>query len=268
MRFEFGNNWRSFLRLLDEKRIAEAQRAIADSLGSNSLSGLKVLDIGSGSGLSSLAMHRMGASITSFDYDELSVACTRELRERFAPGADSWEVMQGSVLDEAFLSTLGEFDVVYAWGVLHHTGAMWRAIDLAAQRVAPRGRLLIALYNEQGWRSRAWLHVKRLYCSNTAGRIAVKAVFYPLFALYAVLLDLRRGNLPGTHARNYLEKRGMSLIHDWRDWLGGYPFEVATPNAVCTFLGKAGFTLKQQRLTHGWGCNEFVLVKSDPACGH
>lgn len=268
MRFEFGNNWRSFLGLLNDQRIAEAQRAIAVSLGSNSLSGLKVLDIGSGSGLSSLAMHRMGATITSFDYDEVSVACTQELRDRFAPGTDSWKVLQGSVLDEAFLSSLGTFDLVYAWGVLHHTGAMWNAIHLAAQRVAPGGRLLIALYNEQGWRSRAWLQIKRLYCSGTAGRILVKTLFYPLFALYALLLDLRSGNLPGTHARTYQEKRGMSLVHDWRDWLGGYPFEVATPNDVTSILGKAGFALKRQSLTRGWGCNEFVLVRSAPARGH
>jgi 2-polyprenyl-6-hydroxyphenyl methylase/3-demethylubiquinone-9 3-methyltransferase len=268
MRFEFGNNWRSFLGLLNEQRIAEAQRAITASLDRKSLSGLRVLDIGSGSGLSSLAMHRMGADVTSFDYDDVSVACTRELRERFAPGVGTWKVAQGSVLDEAFMTTLGMFDIVYAWGVLHHTGAMWTAIDLAARRVAPGGRLLIALYNEQGWRSRAWLHIKRLYCSGAAGRIAVKTTFYPLLALYALLLDLRLGNLPGTHARTYLKRRGMSLVHDWRDWLGGYPFEVASAEAVNSFLNKSGFELEHQTLTRGWGCNEFVLTKVDTIGGH
>lgn len=268
MRFEFGNNWRSFLSLLDEKRIEEAVRAVQLSLGRQSLAGLRVLDIGSGSGLSSLAMHRLGAEVTSFDYDAVSVACTQELRSRYTADSTSWKVMQGSVLDEAFMSSLGTFDLVYAWGVLHHTGAMWDSINLAALRVNQGGRLLIALYNDQGWRSHMWLRVKRTYCGSTAGRFLVKAAFYPLFALYALLLDIRRGHLPGAHARNYLERRGMSLIHDWRDWLGGYPFEVANPSEVRSVLARHGFDLEHQTLTHGWGCNEFVLTKTGDALGH
>lgn len=263
MRFEFGSNWRSFLSLLDERRIEESVRAIKASLQREDLKGLNVLDIGSGSGLSSLAMHRMGANVTSFDFDEISVSCTSELRERFAAGSGKWTVTQGSVLDDEFMSSLGTYDIVYAWGVLHHTGAMWRAIELSAGRVTDNGRLLIALYNDQGWRSRAWLHIKRAYCSGAVGRVAVKALFYPMFALYALALDIRNGQLPGSHARNYAERRGMSLIHDWRDWLGGYPFEVARPYDVSSILGRRGFTLERQKLTRGWGCNEFVLVRSD-----
>lgn len=259
MRFEFGNNWRSFLALLDERRIEESERAIKISLGRDNLAGLRVLDIGSGSGLSSLAMHRLGASVTSFDYDAMSVECTRELRDRFAAGSERWEVMRGSVLDAPFMATLGSYDIVYAWGVLHHTGDMWRAIDLAASRVADGGQFLVALYNDQGWRSRLWWHIKRVYCSGSIGRALVKTAFYPLFALYALALDLRQGNMPGTHARNYARRRGMSLIHDWRDWLGGYPFEVASPAAVHSALIPRGFSLENETLTRGWGCSEFVL---------
>lgn len=262
MRFEFGSNWRSFLSLLDERRIEESVRAIQVSLQRDDLTGLNILDIGSGSGLSSLAMHRMGANVTSFDYDEISVSCTRELREKFAGGSDTWNVMQGSVLDDEFMSRLGTYDIVYAWGVLHHTGAMWRAVELSAERVSHNGRLLIALYNDQGWRSRAWLHIKRAYCSGALGRATVKGLFYPLFAAYALSLDIRHRQMPGSHARNYAERRGMSLIHDWRDWLGGYPFEVASPEEVSSFLGKKGFELERQKLTRGWGCSEFVLSRS------
>jgi SAM-dependent methyltransferase len=263
MRFEFGSNWRSFLNLLDERRIEESVRAIQASLRREDLTGLNVLDIGSGSGLSSLAMHRMGANVTSFDYDEISVSCTKELRERFAARSATWNVMQGSVLDDAFMADLGTYDIVYAWGVLHHTGAMWRAVELSAARVSDNGYLLIALYNDQGWRSHAWSHIKRAYCSGAFGRIIVKGLFYPLFAAYALMLDIRNRQLPGSHARNYAERRGMSLIHDWRDWLGGYPFEVASPEAVRSFLRNKGFEVESQKLTRGWGCSEFVLAKVD-----
>jgi 2-polyprenyl-3-methyl-5-hydroxy-6-metoxy-1,4-benzoquinol methylase len=267
LRFAFGRNWRSFLTTLDEHRIDEARRRLCESLGRDDLRGLRALDIGSGSGLSSLVMHMLGADVVAFDYDADSVACTEELRRRYAPDATNWQIMQGSALDPAFMAGLGQFDLVYSWGVLHHTGAMWPAIDLATMRVVPQGTLLLALYNDQGWLSRIWHTVKRLYCSNTLGRWLVGAIFYPLFATYALWQDLRHFHKPGTHARNYVRKRGMSLFHDWRDWLGGYPFEVAQPEEVVSKLAANGFELQSQTLTQGLGCNEFVFAKNATSHG-
>lgn len=262
MRFAFGKNWLSFLSVLDQRHIDESVRSLQECLGNISLVGWRALDIGSGSGLSSLAMRRMGARVVSFDYDPDSVACTMELRARFDAGTADWEVLQGSVLDPNFMTSLGEFDLVYAWGVLHHTGAMWDALDLARRRVAPGGTLVVAIYNDQGWRSRFWRSIKKLYCSGRLGRMTVTTIFYPLFFLHAIALDLRALHLPGRHARDYVKRRGMSLLHDWRDWLGGYPFETATPQDVETTLSAAGFSLIRSKLTRGWGCNEFVLRRT------
>lgn len=147
-------------------RIRVAEDALRRSLGRQSLSGWRALDIGSGSGLSSLAMPRLGARVGSFDNDRDSVACTEELRRRFDSDTRDWQVLEGSALDANFMNGLGTFDLVYAWSVLHYTGAMWEGADVARQRVAPGGVLLIALYNDQGWRSRVWNAIKRLYCSN------------------------------------------------------------------------------------------------------
>jgi 2-polyprenyl-6-hydroxyphenyl methylase/3-demethylubiquinone-9 3-methyltransferase len=138
---------------------------------------------------------------------------------------------------------------------------MWQAIELAQQRVAPGGTLLLALYNDQGWQSRGWRRVKRMYCSGDAGRTLVTCAFYPLFAAYAIGLDLTRLELPGTHMREYFRSRGMSIIHDWRDWLGGFPFEVARPDELRARLAAHGFSVAREKLTRGWGCNEIVLRK-------
>lgn len=267
MRFAFGRNWKSFLATLDEHRIDEARHRLCESLGRSELRGIRALDIGSGSGLSSLVMHKLGADVVAFDYDTDSVACTQELHRRYAPNERNWEIAQGSALDPDFMKGLGQFDLVYSWGVLHHTGAMWPAIELAAARVALRGTLLLALYNDQGWRSSAWRAIKRVYCGSTPGRWAVGAVFYPLFALYALAQDLRHLHAPGTHARQYAKKRGMSLFHDWRDWLGGYPFEVAKPEEVVSKLAAMGFQLQRETLAQGLGCNEFVFLRRDSFVG-
>src|SRR5690606_102989 len=125
--------------------------------------GLRFLDIGSGSGLSSLAARRLGARVHSFDYDPESVACTAELRRRFFPGSPDWTVERGSALDAGYLRGLGSFDIVYSWGVLHHTGRMWEGLANAALPVAEGGRLFVAIYNDTGTQSRRWRWIKRTY---------------------------------------------------------------------------------------------------------
>jgi len=131
-RFEFGANWRSFLNELDEARIAEAERSLQLLIGRDRLDGSRFLDIGSGSGLSSLAARRLGAQVVSFDYDRQSVECTAMLRDQFFPNDPNWRVEHGSILNRDYLSSLGCFDIVYSWGVLHHTGAVREAIENAS----------------------------------------------------------------------------------------------------------------------------------------
>ena len=141
-RFEFGKNWTRFLSVLNEERIIEAEKSLRTMLGMESMAGKSFLDVGSGSGLFSLAAKRMGASVHSFDYDPESVACTRELKRRYFPDDVNWIIEDGSVLDSDYLGALGEFDIVYSWGVLHHTGAMWKALKNIVPLVRKGGSAL------------------------------------------------------------------------------------------------------------------------------
>jgi len=136
-RFEFGDNWRKFLALLDEERIAAAEKSLLKVLEVDNLKGKKILDIGSGSGLFSLAARRLGAHVHSFDYDPQSVACTKELKRRFYPDDPEWTVEHGDILDRGYLKALGQYDIVYSWGVLHHTGAMWEALENGVSQINP-----------------------------------------------------------------------------------------------------------------------------------
>ena len=88
-RFEFGKNWGRFLAVLNDERISEAEASLKSMLKVEGLTGKSFLDIGSGSGLFSLAARRLGARVHSFDYDPQSVACTAELKRRYFEGDEN-----------------------------------------------------------------------------------------------------------------------------------------------------------------------------------
>ena len=264
-RFEFGGNWASFLSVLDEDRIAAAERGLQRMLQIERLDGLRLLDIGSGSGLSSLAARRLGARVHSFDYDPQSVACTNELRRRYFPGEADWIVERGSALDASYLQSLGRFDVVYSWGVLHHTGRMWDGLEHAALPVAPGGKLFIAIYNDTGTQSRRWHAIKRMYneLPGLARKPFAVAVTAPAELKAAAGAILRRRPMEYVKSwTDYRRRRGMSKWHDIVDWVGGYPYEFATPDQIFDFYQARGFTLTKMKCGGvGLGCNEFVFTR-------
>lgn len=266
-RFEFGKNWTRFLGELNDRRIAVAETSLRAMLGVDSLEGRSFLDIGSGSGLFSLAARRLGARVHSFDFDPHSVACTTELRRRFFPGDREWQVESGSALDADYLKSLGKFDVVYAWGVLHHTGQMWEACANAAESVAPGGKLFIALYNDTGKEAERWRGIKRTYVNlprvlRTPYALAVMSP-YEAKSMVRSVIELRPQAYLYSWTR-YEKGRGMSRWRDLIDWVGGYPYEVARPEEVVEFYRQRGFSLFRSQCERvGLGCNEFVFVRDE-----
>lgn len=261
IRFEFGRNWRTYAAGIGDAQIQAAVKGLEEKLGSD-LAGKTFLDVGCGSGLSSLAAVRMGARVHAFDYDAESVDVAMTMRDRFGIRADEWSIQQGDVLDEAFLTSLGKWDVVYSWGVLHHTGDMWRALDCVDGLVSEGGRLFVALYNDQGWVSQMWRIVKRIYVKSPGWLrfllVALAAV--PLWGP-PMIRDLIRGH-PGRRWKTYHENRGMSPLRDLVDWVGGYPFEVAAPDEVLSrYEDKAWRVECVIRVGNRLGCNQFVIRK-------
>ncbi len=253
-RFRFGRNWARFLEQMNEERILQARLSLCRTLGVETLAGKTFIDVGCGSGLFSLAARQLGAQVVSFDFDPESVACAKKLKQTFFKADDAWQICEGSVLDGKFLTEFGEHDVVYSWGVLHHTGHMWQALDNLAPMVRPGGRLFIALYNDQGWVSRYWMLVKRFYNRSR------------IFALLAVIAHLPYPFLASMTVRTLsgrlTAERGMSAWRDYLDWLGGYPFEVSRPEEVFSFFRKRGFVLSFLKTCGGrQGCNEFVFER-------
>jgi 2-polyprenyl-6-hydroxyphenyl methylase/3-demethylubiquinone-9 3-methyltransferase len=252
-RFNFGENWTNFLTEYDQLKLDSAVKSLKSMFGIESFQGKTFLDIGSGSGLLSLAARTMGATVTSFDYDPQSVACTLKLKNLFFADDVQWNVLEGSILDSRFLSSLSRYDYVYSWGVLHHTGSMWDAITNAQNLVNDQGSLLIAIYNKQKIASSYWLQVKKLYLNHRFSR----PIFIAIHGLYPVIPSYLFRKI---QSRPY--PRGMSIWYDLIDWLGGYPFEVASPEEIVDFMVLRGFVLRKITTVGGnHGCNEFIFSK-------
>jgi len=264
--FAFGENWKSYLRVLDPERVAQAEAGMRRLFPNGELEGAKFLDIGSGSGLSSLSAARLGAKhIDAVDIDKNSVEATRGLLSSSLPQG-TWTTNLKSVFDLS-PERDGTYDVVYSWGVLHHTGDMWRAVRCAAAMVKPGGRFAVALYRKTPFCG-MWTWEKRVYTK------APEIVRMPMRGIYktiAYAMMLKGGINPLTHIRNYKSNRGMSWSHDVHDWMGGYPYESATPESVRAFLSELGFKVEREFVRQpgngllngllGSGCDEFVAVR-------
>lgn len=262
-RFSFGENWTKFLEVLNEERIQQAVESLQYMLEVDNLKEKSFLDIGSGSGLFSLAAKRLGARVVSFDYDPKSVACTKELKRRYFESDSEWVVQNGSVLDKDYLKGLGKFDVVYSWGVLHHTGSMWESLRNVIDLVDNRGKLFIAIYNDQGRTSQLWLKIKKAYVSLPVSmRWLVLVPCYIRLWGPSTLRDFFAFK-PFDTWHMYKKSRGMSPHRDVIDWVGGFPFEVSSPDKIFDFYRAEKFVLlRLVTCAGGIGCNEFVFQKN------
>jgi 2-polyprenyl-6-hydroxyphenyl methylase/3-demethylubiquinone-9 3-methyltransferase len=262
-RFGFGDNWLDFARCLSGNQLKEAEKSVRNLLGRDNLVGMSLIDVGSGSGLFSLAARRLGARVHSFDYDAASVLCTKRLRDLYLPGDPYWTIAQASVLDDGYLRDLGRFDIVYSWGVLHHTGSLREAIEGAAQLIAPGGQFAFALYRRTPLCG-LWRIEKRWYASASP-RMQQRAR-----TLYTALLRLRflltGGNFQ-SFIENYPSQRGMSFEHNVHDWMGGYPYESISPSEVAALMQGLGLTHVRSitQPTHigffGSGCDEYLYQR-------
>ncbi|HEX5314057.1 MAG TPA: class I SAM-dependent methyltransferase [Gammaproteobacteria bacterium] len=263
--FEFGENWLSFVNEISDARVLAATRDLERLIPASEIRGRRFLDIGSGSGLSMLAALRLGArEVVGIDIDENSVAASQRCLGRLAPGS-RWQVFRASVFDLDVAQT-GSYDVVHSWGVLHHTGAMWAALDRAAALVSADGLLVFALYLKTPfcgfWRA------EKYFYSRVPG--AVQAPIRWIYEGAGLLWDgasrTRRTiiakDAPAGNDKT-LPARGMSRSHDTHDWLGGYPYESATAAEVHDRLGALGFGIVRENLNEACLGNLFGSTNNE-----
>jgi 2-polyprenyl-6-hydroxyphenyl methylase/3-demethylubiquinone-9 3-methyltransferase len=251
--FSFGKNWTSYLETVSDVDVESAKQDITHWLGGDYVKGKTVIDIGSGSGIHSLAFYRLGArSVFSFDFDQYSVQATKSLWDK-ASQPSNWVVERGSILDGDYIESLGRFTIVYSWGVLHQTGAMWEAIENAFSLVAPGGILWISLY-QKGPRYERDLALKRKY--NRSSIFGKRLMEYRRIGKF-MLARLR--HLKNPFAWNQKVGRGMNMYHDLVDWLGGLPHETATEDEVVRLARKHSFVLERIKVGPEGRCSVYIL---------
>jgi 2-polyprenyl-6-hydroxyphenyl methylase/3-demethylubiquinone-9 3-methyltransferase len=232
-------------------------------VGRESIQGRTFLDIGCGSGLFSLAALRLGCQrLLAVDLDPNSVQTTRKTLERYAPAGANWDCRRISVFD-LDPAKVGTFDIVYSWGVLHHTGAMYKAIEKASAMVKPEGMLTLALYGKTPFCG-LWRIEKRIY--SRSPKWVQRAIEKVYSAVVAARLALKGESLK-KRRETYFQQRGMDMYHDTRDWLGGYPYESISPQEAMTFMHKLGFEPIRSFVCPsigllGAGCDEYSFTKS------
>lgn len=255
--FDFGTNWQAFSeRRASPERLAAAKSSLQSLLQRETLKGFSFLDIGCGSGLFSIAAYELGAArVVGIDLNPGCIVVSSQNRDRLAPKAPIL-FQQASVLHPEALKSLGEFDIVYAWGSLHHTGALWNAIRNAAEQTGQGGLLVMAIYNKH-ITSPVWKWIKWFFNQLPSCGKWLMAVFFA-GVIYVAKWGVTR--------RNPLAKeRGMDFWYDVIDWIGGFPYEYATPPEVITFVQGLRFVLIHSIPAQvPTGCNEFVFERTRP----
>ena len=265
-RFRFGQNWKSFVKeTLDESTICGAIESTQLALKNAGISfeNFNVIDIGCGSGLFSLVALRLGAKhVTCFDYDPDSVNCTKELLESQQISKDKFTCIEGSVLDEEFLNSLGKFDLVYSWGVLHHTGNLNKAIKNASFLVDNGGYIFVALY-QKTFLDYFWKIEKKIYSSSHR---SIQSILSYLWITKTKISFAIKGLSFKNMVQSYKSKRGMNYYKNVHDWLGGYPYEAIASVKCISLFNSLGFDKSYTFLPGKYwsissGCNEYIFRK-------
>ncbi|MCC6467676.1 MAG: methyltransferase domain-containing protein [Alphaproteobacteria bacterium] len=268
-RFEFGKNWASYAEGVGAAQVDHATRCLENLVPRESLTGKSFLDLGCGSGLHSLAALRLGAArVTAIDYDPVAVETARRLLSLHgATGNGGATVRQGDIL-RLTPAAIGRHDIVYSWGVLHHTGDMFAAIARAAALTRPEGLLVLALYRRTPL-CPAWRIEKRIYSASPAW--LQDAILAAYMAAYRLRLALT-GTDYAAFLADYVQARGMEFRHNARDWLGGYPYESIAPDRLRSLMAEMGFREVRTVVApahwglFGSGCDEYVFrAPSEPA---
>lgn len=262
--FAFGKNWLDYAEKIDEEKIAQAVQDLQKLNAGNTFKGKSFLDIGCGSGLHALAAIRLGVkTVTCIDIDPNSIEATRKTLLKFSPSTPA-NIYIASIFDMK-PELNGQFDVVYSWGVLHHTGDMYRALEVTSKLVNPSGIFIVALYKKTLFCG-VWNKIKKWYACTTSKNQRLARNIRTCIQKTAYFIE---GKNFKEYVANYGQWRGMNFENDLHDWMGGYPYESISPAECSDLFMKLGFKLERSFISRSRGfgvlgttCDEYIFKKN------
>ena len=109
------------------------------------IKGKRVLDAGCGTGIFSIIFARNGAAeVIGLDISPGSLTTARHLKDNFK--LDNVHFQQADMLQLPFPNQ--SFDIVWAWGTVHHTLNPWQAMEELLRVLKPGGSILLAIYTK------------------------------------------------------------------------------------------------------------------------
>ena len=201
--------------------------------------GKRVLEIGVGAGTDFINWARHGAILSGIDLTEAGIALTRERLELESLEADL-QVADAENLPFAD----GELDVVYSYGVLHHSPDTDRCLDEVFRVLKPGGTALVMLYNVTSWT--AW-NLWAFHCLAKG-----QPWKSPRQAVYEHLES------PGTRAYTDAETRALferyrSIDRMYTAFLGGDLLRMPPSDKYQSALSKVAFALYPRPLVKLFG---------------
>ena len=251
-KFKFGKNWKLFLKNITKNQFKLSKKSLLDFNKIKNFKNKSFIDIGCGSGLSSLSAKQLGAKVTSIDVDIESIECTKFLKKKFYKNDNDWKIEKLSILNTNKIKKMKKFDYVYSWGVLHHTGNLKKSLINTELLCKKKGFIHIALYNDQGKKSKNWKIIKKKYVTgNIITKKLLELFFFPFFIIKPLL------------KKRSIRSRGMNIYTDMIDWIGGYPFEVSKPEQIFNFFKRRNYKLiNLYTCGPGHGNNEYLFEKN------
>jgi len=113
--------------------------------------GKKVLEIGCGIGTDTINFARNGAQVTAVDLTEKALEMTRKRAEVFGV-ADRVRAIQANAEQISESVPVESYDLVYSFGVIHHTPSPERVLEEIRKYVTPSTTLKIMVYYRWSWK--------------------------------------------------------------------------------------------------------------------
>lgn len=258
--FSFGQNWLEYNQnWLTEEKLNQAKEHFDKLCGGIDFTNKKFLDVGFGQGLTLFLASQKQAQCQGIDIDPKNITAFEVAKKKLGSVEKNLapiQVQVASILDAQFVTQNHEaFDIVYAWGSLHHTGQMYPALKNCLSLLKPGGYFVCAIYNRH-WSSGTWHWIKKNYnrSPHWLKKLAIGLLIPPIFLAKWLV----------TFKNPLKMKRGMSFYYDVIDWVGGYPYEYASAEEMFAFFKKNSLKkIRWQKANVPTGCHEYVFQKPE-----